>query len=62
MSSNCAKSAPKATEVAEMFRINGCPRTRGTKTRGLAKYVLIFSNSFWHRQSHENLFPLGSKC
>ena len=52
LSSNCAKSAPRATEVAEMYKINRHPDTGGTKTGGLAKYVLICSNAFWHRQSH----------
>ena len=52
LSSNYAKSAPRATEVAEIYKINGHPTIGGTKTGGLVKYFLICSNTFWHRQPY----------
>ena len=40
-----------------MYRINGHPATGGTKTRGLAKYVLICSNAFGIDNPIEIFFP-----
>ena len=46
LSSSCAKREPRATEVVEIYRINGHPTIGGTRIGGLAKYTLTWSNSF----------------